>query len=77
MAKFVDKQNLLQYRCFNNMIGKDGMVKDIVSDYIGGDYGLSTPSMQNDPTARRDSLQILKRGKRNLPAALYSRKEDQ
>lgn len=77
MAKFVDKQNLLQYRYFNNMIGKDGMVKDIVSDYIGGGYGLSTPSVQNDPTARRDSLQMLKRGKRNLPAALYSRKEDQ
>ena len=77
MAKFVDKQNLPQYRYFNNVIGKDDMVKDIVSDYIGGAYELSTPSVQNDPIARRDSLQMLKRGKRNLPAALYTRKEDQ
>ncbi len=39
MAKFVDKQNLPQYRYFNNMIGKDDMVKDIVSDYMEGPVG--------------------------------------
>ena len=32
--------------------------------------------MQNDPIARRNSLQMLKRAKRNLSAALYSKKED-
>ena len=77
MAKFVDKQNLPQYRYFNNVIGKDDMVKDIISDYVGGVYELSTPAIQNDPAVRRESLQMLKKGKRNLPAALYSMKEDQ
>lgn len=77
MAKFVDKQNLPQYRYFNNVIGKDEMVKDIVSDYVGGVYELSTPAIQNDPAVRRESLQMLKKGKKNLPAALYSMKEDQ
>lgn len=77
MAKFVDKQNLAQYKYFNNLVGKDDMVKDIASNYIVGDHQLSNRLVQNNPREYRDSLLMLNKGKRDLPGALYSLKEDQ
>ncbi len=77
MEKFVDKQNLAQYKYFNNPVGKDDMVKDIASNYIVGDHQLSNRLVQNNPREYCDSLLMLNKGKRNLPAAFYSLKEDQ
>lgn len=76
MAKFVDKQNLAQYKYFKNLVGKDDMVKDIASNYIVGDHQLSNRLVQNNPREYHDSLLMLNKGKRDLPAALYSLKED-
>ncbi len=76
MAKFVDKQNLLQYKYFNNLIGKDELIKEIVSNYVAGDHQLSSPLVKNNPNIRRESLRMLNKGKRDLPEALYSIKED-
>lgn len=77
MAKFVDKQNLAQYKYFNNLVGKDDMVRDIASNYIVGDHQLSNRLVQNNPREYRDSLLMLNKGKRDLLGALYSLKEDQ
>ncbi|MCM1304215.1 MAG: hypothetical protein NC306_08890 [Butyrivibrio sp.] len=77
MAKFVDKQNLVQYKYFNNLIGRKNIVDEIVSNYITGDHQLSNHLVQNNPREYRDSLLMLNKGKKELPAALYSMKEDQ
>ena len=53
------------------------MVKDIASNYIVGDHQLSNRLVQNNPREYRDSRLMLNKGKRDLPVALYSLKEDQ
>ena len=53
------------------------MVKDIANNYIVGDHQLSNRLVQNNPREYRDSLLMLNKGKRDLPVALHSLKEDQ
>lgn len=53
MAKFVDKQNLLQYKYFNNLIGNYDVVREIVSNYITGDEQLSKHFAQSNPREYR------------------------
>lgn len=77
MAKFVDKQNLLQYKYFNNLIGNYDKVKEIVSNYLAGEQQLSTHYAQSNPREYRESLRMLNKGKQDIPAALYSMIEDQ
>lgn len=77
MAKFVDKQNLVQYRYFNNLIGKEDIVNRIASDYIAGDYQLANNAIRGIPKEYRESLRLLNLSKRELPETLYSMKEDQ
>lgn len=77
MAKFVDKQNLLQYKYFNNLVGKYDIVREIASNYITGDQQLSKHFAQSNPREYRESLRMLNKGKQDIPSALYSMKEDQ
>lgn len=77
MAKFVDKQNLVQYKYFNNLIGKDDIVNRIASDYVAGDYQLANNSIRGIPKEYRESLRLLNLSKRELPKTIYSMKEDQ
>lgn len=77
MAKFVDKQNLLQYKYFNNLVGNYDIVREIVSNYMAGEQQLSNRTAQSNPREYRESLRMLNKAKQDLPAALYSRKEDQ
>lgn len=77
MAKFVDKQNLVQYKYFNNLIGKKDIVDEIASNYMAGYHQLSNHLVQNNPREYCESLRMLNKGKQDMPAALYSMKEDQ
>ena len=51
---------MAQYKYFNNLVGKDDMVKDIASNYIVGDHQLSYRLVQNNPREYRDSLLMKK-----------------
>ena len=77
MPKFVDRQNLVQYKYFNNLIGKRDAVNKIVTDYVTGDYQLSNKVIHSNSKEYRESLRLLNLSKRELPSALYSIKEDQ
>ncbi len=76
MAKFVDKQNLPQYKYFNNLIGKVDVISEIVSDCLAGEYQLSNHHVKSDPKEYRESLMRLNKGKRDLVTLLYVSEED-
>lgn len=64
MAKFVDKQNLLQYKYFNNLVGNYDIVREIVSNYMAGEQQLSNRTAQSNPREYRESLRIQTSGSR-------------
>lgn len=37
MSQYVNKMNLPQYKYFNNMIGKEDAIQDLVSDALTGE----------------------------------------
>lgn len=43
MPKFVDKNNLPQYKYFHNMLERGAKQKEMASDYITADYIFTGP----------------------------------
>ena len=56
MAKFVNKQNLPQYKYFNNMVGRDSEMNELVSLYTAGDFQLTENRVHNNPKERRSKI---------------------
>lgn len=60
MARFVDKQDLPQYKYFNNMVGREQEIRELAGLYLTGDVQLTGRRGQNDSKEYRTSFLMLK-----------------
>lgn len=77
MAKFVDKMNLMQYKYFHNMVGREEEMHDLASMYVAGDYQLNENRRNVSPKEHRISLMMISKAKQRMPKFLYLSEEDQ
>lgn len=73
MSKYVDKMNLPQYKYFNNMIGRDEEVQELVSDTLTGEILLE----RSDKKSRSEGLLLLSKARRRIADFIYCQEEDQ
>lgn len=77
MPKFVDKENLPQYKFFHNMLEEKTRHNDIISDFMTANYIFTCSKKKRDLKQYRESLYLLSRVKQQIPEFLYKRVEDQ
>lgn len=76
MAKFVDKQNLIQYKYFNNLVSREKEVGEVTSNYLAGLMQLTNRQMQAIPREYMEATLLFNRGRKKLPALLYASEEE-
>lgn len=77
MPKFVDKENLPQYKYFHNMLKRDADQKEMVANFITANYIFTGLKKKRDMKQYRESLNMLGKVKKQIPEFLYKKEEDQ
>lgn len=73
MSRYVDKMNLPQYKYFNNMIGRDEEIHELVSDTLTGELLLKC----GDKKSRSEGFLLLSKARQRIAGFLYCQEEDQ
>lgn len=73
MSRYVDKMNLPQYKYFNNMIGRDEEIHELVSDTLTGEFLLK----RGDKKSRSEGFLLLSKSRQRIAGFLYCQEEDQ
>lgn len=67
MSKYVDKMNLPQHKYFNNMIGRDEEIHELVSDTLTGELVLK----RGDKKSRSEAFLLLSKARQRIAGFLY------
>lgn len=72
----MDKQNLPQYKYFNNLISRKKEVDEVTGDYLAGLMQLTNRQMVNIPREYKNAMLLFNRGRKKLPSLLYASEEE-
>lgn len=73
MSQYVDKMNLPQYKYFNNMMGKEDAIQELVSDALTGEMLLK----RNEKKERSEGLLLMTKSRKRIAEFIYCQEEDQ